>query len=161
MNVLRGAFCVSKIGTRNPQKATLQQPTLQKLHCQKKDRINAAFTACTAVTSLLETVTDAAEIAARLATMMLSTARSSFEDFQNARNSGQTLYILVKSISWGRAAANPNISGEISLAAIGTTMISGNNNFSFRAFLREKHEANHSIIQTSLQKGRDPRQINE
>ena len=129
------------------------QSTLQKLHYKKKDKLNASFTACTAVTSLLETVTDAAEIAARFATTMLSTARSSFEDFQNARNSGQNLYILVKSISWGGVAANPNISGEMPLAAIGMLMIAGHDNFSFRAFLREKHEANNSIIQTS-QKGR-------
>jgi len=127
---------------------------LQKLPYKKKDRENIAFTACTAVTSLLETVTDAAEIAARLVAMMLSTARSSFEDFQNARNSGQNLYILVKSISWGRFAATPNISGERPLAGSWTSMTTGNNNFSFRAFLSEKHEANNSIIQTSIEKGR-------
>jgi len=86
---------------------------LQKLNSKKKHRENIAFTACTAVTSLLETVTDAAEIAARMAVIMLSTARSSFDEFQNARNSGQSLFILAKSISWGRAAANPNISGEM------------------------------------------------
>jgi hypothetical protein len=128
--------------------------TLQKLRCKKKHRENIAFTACTAVTSLLKTVTDAAGIAARMATMMLSTARSSFEDFQNARNSGQNLYILAKSISWGRAATNPHMSGEIAALWNLTTMTFGNNNFSFRAFLREKHEANNSIIQTSIEKGR-------
>jgi len=37
----------------------------------------------------------------------------------------------------------------------------GKNNFSFRAFLREKHEANNSIIQSSLEKGRQSRQTNE
>jgi len=138
--------------TRNTQYEN--KNTLQKLLYKKKDGINVAFTACTAVTSLLETVTGAAEIAAWLATTMLSTARSSFEDFQNARNSDQSLYILVKSISWGSAAVNPNISGEMPLTAIGMLMITGNNNFSFRAFLREKHEANNSIIQTSIEKGR-------
>src|SRR3569833_23541 len=94
------------------------ESTLQKLLYKKIHRTNAAFTACTAVTSLLETVTDAAGIAARMATIMLSTARSSFEDFQNARNSGQSLYILVKSISWGGCAATPNISGEFPLIGI-------------------------------------------
>jgi hypothetical protein len=127
---------------------------LQKLHYKKKHRINAAFTACTAVTSLLETVTDAAGIAARMAAMMLSTARSSFEDFQNARNSGQNLYILAKSISWGRVAATPHMTGENVAGWNLMTMTFGNNNFSFRAFLREKHEANNSIIQTSIEKGR-------
>jgi len=92
--------------------------TLQKLLYKKKDRINAAFTACTAVTSLLETVTDAAEIAARLVAMTLSTARSSFENFQNARKSGQGLYILVKSISWGRVALTPHMRGELPPAGI-------------------------------------------
>jgi UDP-N-acetylmuramoylalanine-D-glutamate ligase len=92
--------------------------TLQNLNDKQKVELNAAFTACTAVTSLLETVTDAAEIAARMATIMLSTARSSFDEFQNARNSGQSLYILMKSISWGRGAANPNIRGEILLATV-------------------------------------------
>jgi len=86
---------------------------LQKLHYQKKHSENVAFTACTAVTSLLETVTDAAGIAARMAMILLSTARSSFDEFQNARNSGQNIYILVKSISWGRAAVNPNRCGEM------------------------------------------------
>jgi UDP-N-acetylmuramoylalanine-D-glutamate ligase len=91
---------------------------LHKLKDKKKQNENIAFTACTAVTSLLETVTDAAEIAARFAAMMLSTARSSFDEFQNARNSGQNLYLFVKSISWGRTEANPNISGEKPLIGI-------------------------------------------
>jgi hypothetical protein len=134
----------------------VKKSTLQKLNNKKKAELNGAFTACTAVTSLLKTVTDAAEIAVQLAAMMLSIARSSFDVFQNARNSGQNLYILVKSISWGRAEVNPHISGENTAGWNLTTMAIGNHNFSFRAFLREKHEANHPIIQTSLQKGRDP-----
>jgi UDP-N-acetylmuramoylalanine-D-glutamate ligase len=85
--------------------------TLQKLNDKKKHSVNGAFTACTAGTSLLETVTDAAEIAAQTATILLSTARSSFDEFQNARKCGQKLYILVKSISWGQCRTNPNISG--------------------------------------------------
>jgi len=91
---------------------------LQKLNDKQKVELNRVFTACRAVTSLLETVTDAAEIAARMAVIMLSIARSSFDEFQNARNSGQSLFILTKSISWGRAAANPNISGELPLMGI-------------------------------------------
>jgi len=91
---------------------------LQKLNDKQKVELKRVFTACTAVTSLLETVTDAAEIAAQMAVIMLSTARSSFDEFQNARNSGQSLFILAKSISWGRAAANPNISGELPQIAI-------------------------------------------
>ena len=37
----------------------------------------------------------------------------------------------------------------------------GKCNFSFRGFLREKHETNNSITQTSLEKGRQERQSNE
>jgi hypothetical protein len=84
---------------------------LQKLKYKKKHCEDSAFTACAAGISLLETVTDAAEIVARLAAIMLSTARSSFDELQNARKCGQNLYILVKSISWGRPGLTPNISG--------------------------------------------------
>jgi len=73
--------------------------------------VNGAFTACTAGISLLETVTDAAEVAAQVAVILLSTARSSFDELQNARNCGEKLYNLVKSISWGQIRVNPNISG--------------------------------------------------
>jgi hypothetical protein len=96
----------------------MKKSTLQKLNGQKKHRKNGVFTACTAVISLLETLTDAAEIAAWTATMMLSTARSSFDELQNARKCGQNLYILVKSISWGSRGMNPNISGEMPLTKI-------------------------------------------
>jgi hypothetical protein len=34
----------------------------------------------------------------------------------------------------------------------------GKHNFSFRGFLRKKHETNNSITQTSSEKGRDQRQ---
>jgi UDP-N-acetylmuramoylalanine-D-glutamate ligase len=101
-----------KAGTRNPENVKRKQ-TLQKLNDKKKHKSNGAFTACTAVTSLLETVTDAAEIAAQVAMVLLSTARSSFDEFQNARKCGEKLYNLVKSISWGRLRVTPNISGGI------------------------------------------------
>jgi len=127
---------------------------LQKLNDKKKHIENGAFTACTAGISLLETMTDAAEIAAQRATILLSTARSSFDEFQNARKCGQKLCISMESISWGRDRVNPNISGETT-ARLNRNMLNiGKCNFSFRAFLREKHEANHSITQTSLEKGR-------
>jgi hypothetical protein len=86
---------------------------LQKVSDQKKHTSRTAFTACTAGISLLETMEDAAEIAARVATIMLSTARSSFDEFQNARKCGEKLYILVKSISWGGSRMNPNRCGEM------------------------------------------------
>jgi hypothetical protein len=84
---------------------------LQKLKNKKKHSVNGAFTACTAGISLLETMTDAAEIAAQLATILLSTARSSFDELQNARKCGEKLYNLGQSISWGQFRVNPNISG--------------------------------------------------
>ena len=102
---MRARYCVAR-------KTGLEQKNLQKLNDQKKHSEDSAFTACTAGISLLETMTDAAEIAARMATIMLSTARSSFDEFQNARNCGQKLYILVKSISWGQRGQNPNITGQ-------------------------------------------------
>jgi len=86
---------------------------MQKLKNKKKHSVNGAFTACTAGISLLETVTDAAEVAAQVAVILLSTARSSFDELQNARNCGEKLYNLVKSISWGQIRVNPNISGGI------------------------------------------------
>jgi UDP-N-acetylmuramoylalanine-D-glutamate ligase len=91
---------------------------LQKLKNKKKHSLENAFTACTAGISLLETVTDAADFAARLATSLLSTARSSFDEFQNARNCGEKLYILVKSISWGGSRMNPNRCGEMTAVRI-------------------------------------------
>jgi hypothetical protein len=134
---------------------------LQKLKSQKKHIENGAFTACTAGISLLETMTEAAEIAAQMATILLSTARSSFDEFQNARSCGQKLCISVKSISWGRARVNPNIIGQMAGQVNRNMLNIGKCNFSFRAFLREKHEANNSITQTSLEKGREQRQSNE
>jgi UDP-N-acetylmuramoylalanine-D-glutamate ligase len=86
---------------------------LQKLKHKQKHRANGAFTACTAGISLLETVTDAAEIAAKLAKILLSTARSSFDELQNARKCGQKLYRTMESISWGRIVEYPNISGQM------------------------------------------------
>jgi len=86
---------------------------LQKLKNKKKHSVDNAFTACTAGISLLKTVTDAARIAEHLATILLSTARSSFDELQNARKCGEKLCLAGQSISWGQASVNPNISGEI------------------------------------------------
>jgi len=150
--VVRGAC--QKSETEHDICTTKKQSPLQNLNDKKKVRENGAFTACAAGISLLETMTDAAEIAARMATIMLSTARSSFDELQNARKCGQNLYILAESISWGRSVVNPYKCGETPLVGNLTLKNTRNNNFSFRAFLREKHEANHSIIQTSQEKGR-------
>jgi hypothetical protein len=134
---------------------------LQKLNNKKKHSRDNAFTACTLGISLLETVTDAAKIAVKLAEILLSTARSSFDEFQNARNCGQKLCNVVKSISGGEGFFTPNINGQTT-GVLGLKMMNdGICTFSFRAFLREKHEANHSLTQSSLEKGRQSRQTNE
>jgi hypothetical protein len=127
---------------------------LQKTINDKKVLRKAAFTACTAWTSLLEPSIDAAENAARLATILLLNARSSFDKIQNARKCSEKLYKVAKSISWGQHRCNPNISGGMIRKTNCKTMSSGNNRFSFRGFLREKHETNNSITQPQLQKGR-------
>jgi hypothetical protein len=134
---------------------------LQKLKSNKKQNLDIAFTACTAGFSLLKTMTDAAKNRSRLAKFLLSTARSSFDELQNARKCGQNLYILMESISWGQVCIHPNISGGNSAASNRPMMNTGNNNFSFRGFLREKHDTNNSITQSSLEKGREQRQSNE
>jgi hypothetical protein len=134
---------------------------LQKLNNKKKHSRDNAFTACTLGISLLETVTDAAEIAAKLAKILLSTAGSSFDELQNARKCGQRLCRAVESISWGSSRSHPNISGERAAHLDQATMNVGKCNFSFRGFLREKHDTNNLITQTSLEKGRQPRQTNE
>jgi hypothetical protein len=134
---------------------------LQKLKNKKNHSANGAFTACAAGISLLETLTDAAEIAAKLANILLSTARSSFDELQNARKCGQKLYAAVESISWGSNCVHPNITGKMVGPVNLKMMNAGKNNFSFRGFLREKHATNNSITQTSLEKGRQRRQTHE
>jgi hypothetical protein len=134
---------------------------LQKLNNKQKRGQNSAFTACAMPPSLLETVTDAAGIAASLATILLSTAHSSFDELQNARKCGQKLCFIAKSISWGRGRSHPNISGFTPACSNRDRMNVGKINFSSRGFLREKHETNNSITQTSRRKDANPRQINE
>jgi hypothetical protein len=134
---------------------------LQKLKNKKKQTLDFVFTACTAGISLLKTMTDAAKNRGHLAGFLLSTARSSFDELQNARKCGQNLYIMVESISRGQAFVHPNIRGEMTADLNRKLLNVGKSNFSFRGFLREKHETNNSITQTSLEKGRQERQSNE
>ena len=157
---MRFTCCVFRF-SRDTQNATRGPATLQKLVKQKKHSVDNAFTACTVRISLLKTLTDAAKIAGQMATILLSTARSSFDELQNARKCGEKLCLVVESISWGQVSVNPNISGETTGNLDRKRMTLGKCNFSFRGFLREKHETNNSITQTSLEKGREPRQINE
>ena len=132
---------------------------------EKKYKKNRArentFTACTPRISLLEPMTDAAEIAAHFVTILLSTARSSFDGFQNAGQSGERLCGTVKSISRGRSAASPYIRGEKSANLNQNMCDAGKYKISFRGFLREKHETNNSTTPTSFQKGRHSAKDNE
>src|SRR5579863_5974122 len=80
---------------------------------EKISSLQNCFTPCKPTTSLLEPLTDAAENAARYATILLSPALSSFDRFQNARNSGEKIYRRVKSISRGRCSVSPNINGQM------------------------------------------------
>jgi hypothetical protein len=112
------------------------------------------FTPCTRLIWLLEPMTDAAEIAAQRAPISLSPARSSFDRFQNARKCREKLYTAAKSISWGGLFANPNITGQLADGLNLNMSLKRNQKFSSRGFLREKHGANHPLIESSLQKGR-------
>ena len=155
LSTLKIRWCVEyRTQLLNTRQTNNERQVMEKIKYKKNPSSESAFTACTARISLLETMTDAAENAAGMATILLSTARSSFDELQNARKSGLKLCFAVQSISWGRNQSHPNISGEIIARRYRNMLTAGNRNFSFRAFLREKHEANNSIIQTSIEKGR-------
>ena len=125
---------------------------------QKISSAKDLFTPCKRRLGLLEPMTDAAEDAAESATILLSPARSSLDGFQNARNSGEKIYSRVKSISWGHHRESSNMNGRMTAESEQQMSSSGTYEFSLRAFLRKKHESNHSLNSTSLQKGRHQRQ---
>lgn len=125
---------------------------------QKISLRSRCFTPCKQHASLLEPLTDAAENAARRAAISLSSALSSFDRFQNARNSGEKIYRMVKSISWGHRRIVPNMNGQMTGRLTQQFSNSSKDQFSLRAFLRKKHESNQSLNSTSLQKGRHQRQ---
>lgn len=134
--------------------------------CQSKSQRkisvrSTCFTPCKRRGSLLEPMTDAAENAARRATVSHSSALSSFDRFQNARNSDEKIYRMVESISWGHCRESPNMNGQMSAKSGQQISRTGTPEFSIRAFLRKKHESKHSLNSTSLQKGRHQRQTNE
>jgi UDP-N-acetylmuramoylalanine-D-glutamate ligase len=83
-----------------------QSKKSQKISLQQN-----SFTPCKHQISLLEPLTDAAENAARRATILLSPALSSLDGFQNARDSGEKLYRTAESISWGHSSLSPNMNG--------------------------------------------------
>ena len=134
--------------------SSFSQSKIHKKISVRQDR----FTPCMQRVSLLEPMTDAAENAAQRATILLSPARSSFDRFQNARNSGEKIYSRVKSISWGHNRISPNINGQMTGRLTQYFSNSRKDEFSLRGFLRKNHVANHSITSTSSEKGRHQRQ---
>jgi hypothetical protein len=111
------------------------------------------FTACTPGVSLLETTIEAAEIATAGVGVLLSTACSSFDRFQNLQQRGKRICRSMKSISWGGCAASPNRHGESGCVLNRSRNKNGKDDFSLRGFLRENRGANEPIKSTS-QKGR-------
>jgi UDP-N-acetylmuramoylalanine--D-glutamate ligase len=79
------------------------------------ERICAAwslFTPCTRTESLLEAVAEAAKAAASGDVVLLSPACSSFDQFRNYQQRGESFCSAVKSIGRGEMTAHPYINGS-------------------------------------------------
>ncbi len=77
------------------------------------EKIRAAwslFTPCTLAASLVEAVAEAAKNAVSGDVVLLSPACSSFDQFRNYQERGESFCRAVKSIGWGPQAGSPNIS---------------------------------------------------
>ena len=70
------------------------------------------FTPCTRTESLLEAVAEAAKAAASGDVVLLSPACSSFDQFRNYQQRGESFCSAVKSIGRGEMGANPYINGS-------------------------------------------------
>jgi UDP-N-acetylmuramoylalanine--D-glutamate ligase len=82
---------------------------------ESREKLRAAwslFTPCTVIDSLVEAVHEAARNAASGDVVLLSPACSSFDQFRNYQNRGETFCEAVKSISRGAPSENPNIAGR-------------------------------------------------
>jgi UDP-N-acetylmuramoylalanine--D-glutamate ligase len=76
------------------------------------EKIRAAwslFTPCTLAASLVEAVAEAARNAVSGDVVLLSPACSSFDQFRDYQERGESFCRSVKSIGWGAHAGNPNI----------------------------------------------------
>jgi UDP-N-acetylmuramoylalanine--D-glutamate ligase len=83
---------------------------------EAREKIRAAwslFTPCTLADSLLEAVAEATKNATAGDVVLLSPACSSFDQFKNYQQRGESFSQAVKSIGWGSAGAHPNINGKI------------------------------------------------
>jgi len=82
---------------------------------ESREKLRAAwslFTPCTVTDSLIEAVHEAARNAVSGDVVLLSPACSSFDQFRNYQNRGETFCEAVKSISGGALAGNPNMDGK-------------------------------------------------
>jgi UDP-N-acetylmuramoylalanine--D-glutamate ligase len=82
---------------------------------ESREKLRAAwslFTPCTVTDSLVEAVHEAARNAVSGDVVLLSPACSSFDQFRNYQNRGETFCEAVKSISGGANAGTPNMDGE-------------------------------------------------
>ncbi len=82
---------------------------------ESREKLRAAwslFTPCTVADSLIEAVHEAARNAVSGDVVLLSPACSSFDQFRNYQNRGETFCEAVKSISRGAPAGTPNIDGK-------------------------------------------------
>lgn len=83
---------------------------------ESREKLRAAwslFTPCTVTDSLVEAVHEAARNAVSGDVVLLSPACSSFDQFRNYQNRGETFCEAVKSISRGAPSDTPNIDGKI------------------------------------------------
>jgi UDP-N-acetylmuramoylalanine--D-glutamate ligase len=79
------------------------------------EKIRAAwsfFIPCTVSDSLINAITEAAGQAASGDVVLLSPACSSFDQFRNYQERGESFCQMVKSISRGGSAGNPNMNGK-------------------------------------------------
>jgi UDP-N-acetylmuramoylalanine--D-glutamate ligase len=83
---------------------------------ESREKLRAAwslFTPCTVTDSLIEAVHEAARNAVSGDVVLLSPACSSFDQFRNYQNRGETFCEAVKSISGGALAGTPNMDDKI------------------------------------------------
>jgi len=101
----------------------------------------AWFTPCTAGSSLLETLPEAARSVSFGGPILLSPACSSFDRFRNYQQCGQRFCTAVKTISRGVLAGNPNGNGGQAGEGMSGEPVIGNEFDLPRGFLRENPAA--------------------
>ena len=82
---------------------------------EAREKIHSAwglFTSCTILNSLIEAVSEAASRAASGDVVLISPACSSFDQFRNYQERGESFCRIVKSISRGADDGNPNMADK-------------------------------------------------